>query len=126
MSRPCLLSVRPWTSLTSSSGHVCPPDDGLQHRLVAFARGGGDIVAQSEPATLQGGIELVAVVGHVLIQVHDSSVKLAHVLNNWFGHETSFDKILQDAFRYPLRVLDIALAARQLLDEIRIYQFELH
>src|SRR5574344_197021 len=107
-------------------GACMPPDDGLQHRLIAFAHGGGDIVAQSEPAPLQGGIELVAVVGHVLIQVHDSSVKLAHVLNNWFGHETSFDKILQDAFRYPLRILDIALAARQLLDEIRIYQFELH
>lgn len=107
-------------------GACLPLDDGLQYRLVAFALGGGDIVAQSEPAPLQGGIELVAIVGHVLIQVHDTPVELAHVLGNRFGHETPFDQILQDAFRYPLRVLDIALLDRQLLDEIRIYQFEIH
>ena len=100
---------------------ACPTaNDGFQHGLVAFAPGGGHIITQPKPTPLQGGVKLVAVVGHVLIKIHNTTVELAHILHDGTGYETSFDKILQDTFRYPLGILDIALAAGQLLDEIRI------
>lgn len=101
-------------------------DDSFQHKPVTFALDGGHIVAEPEPTPLQGYIKFVAVVGHIFIKIHNTPVEFAHVLNNGFGYETSFEEILQDAFRYPLDILDIAPATRQLFDEIRIYQFEGH
>lgn len=47
----------------------------------------------------------------VFVEVHDASVQLAHVLDYRLGHETASDEILQEALGYPLRILDIALAA---------------
>ncbi len=36
------------------------------------------------------------------------------------------DKVFQQAFRYPLRILDIALTTGQLLDEVWIDKLEFH
>ncbi len=85
--------------------------DCLQHGLITSGFDSGDVVAQAESTSLKCGIEFVAVVGHVFVEVHDASVQLAHVLDYRLGHETASDEILQEAFGYPLRILDIALAA---------------
>ena len=98
----------------------------FQHGLEAFIRSGRNIVAQPEAASLHGSVKFVAVVSHVLIQIHDASVQFAHVLYVGFRHETSLDKFLQDTFCYSLGILDVTLASWQLLDEIGIYKFELH
>lgn len=102
-------------------------DNGCDARLVAPALDLRDIVAQVECAALQGVIQLVGVVASVFIEVEDAAVVLAHVLHNRLGHETTLDEIFQQTLRYPLRVLDIALATGQLLDEKNwIYQLERH
>ena len=76
------------------------------------------IVAQPESAPLEGGIKLVGVVGPVIVEVHDAAVQLAHVLDNRLRNETAFNQALEKTFRDPLGILDIALPAWKLLDEV--------
>lgn len=100
--------------------------DCLQRRLIAFGFDGGDVVAQTESTSLQGGVEFVAVVGHVIVEIHDAPVQLTHILHNRLRNETALDEILQQTLSYPLRILDIALATRKLLDEVWIYELQFH
>jgi len=93
---------------------------------VAFAPDAGDMVAQPETAPLQGRVELVAVVGHVPVEVHDTAVELAHVPDNGLRHEIPLDKVFQQALGYPPGILDVTLAPGQLLDEVGIDKLEIH
>ena len=86
----------------------------------------GDEVAEAEAASLQHGVKLVRVVHEVVLQVEYAAIVLAHVLNHRVGHETAAYQSLQHALGYPLGVLHVALAAGELLDEIRVDQLERH
>ncbi len=69
-------------------------DDCHQHLLIAPGLYCVDVVAQTESASLHRSIKFVAIVCHILVEIHDATVELAHVLNNRFWHEAPFDKIL--------------------------------
>ena len=100
--------------------------DCMKHLLIAFALYCGDVIAQTESASLHSGVQFVAVIGHVLVKIHDAAVEFAHVLHNRLRHETPLDEIFQQTFRYPLGILYITLASRQLLYEIWIHKLEFH
>ena len=86
----------------------------------------GDEVAETEAAPLHHGVKLVGVVHQVFILVEYATAVLAHVLNHRVGHETAAYQVLLHALGYPLRVLHVALAVGELLDEIRVDQLERH
>ena len=92
--RPCLLTVRLCINLISSSGLVCPSDRASLRKAyieLAFTSGIRYVVAKSEAATMQGGIQLIAVISHILVEIHHAAVKFPHVLDNWSWHVTTLD-----------------------------------
>ena len=81
------------------------------------------IVADTDVAALQGGIKLAKLADALRIQVRDAAVVLTELLDDICRHIAAADKILQQAGRYPLRILHVALLSGQLLDEVGVDQF---
>ena len=76
---------------------------------------------------MQGSIKFIGIVSNVLLKVENSAIEPCACPERLaLAQSSPFDEILQQALRYPLRILDIALATGQLFDEVRIHQFEFH
>lgn len=82
----------------------------------------GHVIAQADIATLEYAVHLGNLTDNLRIEVKDSAVVLAKLLDNLWRNKTSPNQFLHCAFCYPLCILDIALMTWKLLDEIRIYQ----
>ena len=51
--------------------------------LTTPAIGIGNVVAKAEAATLHGRVKLILVAGHILAQIENEAIELAHVLSYW-------------------------------------------
>ena len=92
--------------------------------LVALSVGCRDIVADTDVTTLQCSINLAEFAYALRIESRDMSVILTKLLNEVFRNITAFDKVLEKAGGYPLRIFHVTLLSGKLFDEVRIDQFE--
>lgn len=84
----------------------------LDHVAIAPAVCRGNVVAQADVAALERCFQLGQPVNDVAIQVEDPPVVLPQLLDALLRDIAPADRTLQDACRYPLRVIHIALLAR--------------
>lgn len=89
---------------------------------VALAVHIGDTVAQADVAALHHGIQFGQLADYLLVEIEDAAVVLAELLYDIWRDKTAVRQLLHRAFRYPLRILHVALTAGKLPDEIRIDQ----
>ena len=92
----------------------------LYNILATLAVGVRDIIAEPDLATLEQGVQFGEFTDLLLVQVEDATVVLTHALHQGIRDETSTDKVLQRAFRYPGGIPHIALATGKLFDEIGV------
>ena len=87
----------------------------------------GNIVAQSDIASLQCSVLLGQFSVNLIVKVEDAPVILSELLDSLRRHKASTYQFLQHALRNPLSVLYVTLMTWQLLDEIGIdkLQFEM-
>ena len=85
----------------------------------------GNIVAQSDIASLQCGIQLGQFPVNLIVKVEDAPVILPKLLDSFRRYKTSTHQFLQHALCNPLSILYVTLVARQLLDEIGIDKLQL-
>ena len=84
---------------------------------VTFTLDVGYIIAQADIATLEYAVHLGNLTDNLHIEVKDSAIVLAKLLDNLWRNETSSNQFLHCTFCYPLGILDIALMTWKLLDE---------
>ena len=96
------------------------------HVAVALAVHGGHIVAQADVAPLERGVQPGQLVDDVIVEVEDAPVVLAQPLDAFLRDIAAAHQAFEDARRYPLGVLHVALLSRKLADEIRVHQLLLH
>ena len=96
------------------------------HFLIPLGVGIGHIVADADVAPLQGRVHLAEFANYLSVKVRDASVVLPKLLDEVARDIAAADKVFKETGGYPLRVLHIALLAGQLLDEVRVHQFQFH
>ena len=97
----------------------------IHHVLVALRVGVRHIVAQADVAALHDTVELGQLTHNLRVEVEDAAVVLTQLLDAFGRHEAAAHQLLQRTLRYPLRILHVALATWQLLDEVGIHKLQL-
>ena len=98
----------------------------VHHVAVALAVRGGHIVAQADVAPLERGVQPGQPVHYVVVEVEDAPVVLAQPLDALLRDIAAAHQTLEEARRYPLGVLHVALLPRMLADGVRVHQLLLH
>ena len=95
------------------------------HILVTLGVRIRHVVAQSDVTALHHTVELGQLAHNLRVKVEDAAVVLTQLLNTLWWYETAAYQVLQRTLRYPLGILHVALAARQLLDEVGIDKLQM-
>lgn len=98
----------------------------VHHVAVALAVRGGHIVAQADVAPLERGVQPGQLVDDVVVEVEDAPVVLVQPLDAFLRDIAAAHQAFEDARRYSLGVLHVALLSRKLADEVRVHQLLLH
>ena len=98
--------------------------DPVYDGLVALAVRVGHVVAQPDVAPLDDGVELGELSDNLVVKVVDAPVILAQLLDALGRDEAATDKFLHHALRYPPGILDIALVAGKLPDEVGVDELQ--
>ncbi len=94
------------------------------HVLVAFGVRVGHVVAQADVAPEHHRVKFRQLADNLGIEVEDTAIVLPQLLDDFGRHEVAADQVLQRALRYPLGILNITLAPRQLPDEVGVDQLQ--
>ncbi len=95
------------------------------HILVTLGVRVRHVVAKTDVAALHHAVEFRELAYNLRFKIKDTAVILPQLLNTLGRNETAAHQILQRTLRYPLGILHVALAARQLLDEIGIDKLQM-
>lgn len=118
-----VLVPRPAVDASEKDIRVCHPAGQIpSHLTVALRVYIGHIVAQADVASLECRVQLALQHDQPATDVGHSAVILPQLLYQGVWNVASADKAFLQARRYPLGVLHVTLATRQLLYRIGVHQ----